>query len=202
MWRRFERATSLRSCSASLMSSRLIDVSPWSSAAAEGTWTSWLSQLRKPSPGSEASEGWWRIWRTWASGRNSTSIFYCRCLGGPMDVYSRVVDWLAKLGEDVSSSSTTRWISDWFKKADKNNDGRMNFKEVRDLLKMMNVDMSEHHAHRLFTVRPSPPSRGHSLDTVQRVVHSNSALSLSHRWLINPSQAHWRMMSLCSSTRC
>lgn len=29
----------------------------------------------------------------------------------------------------------------------------MNFKEVQDLLKMMNVDMNEHHAHRLFTVR-------------------------------------------------
>ncbi|PIO30846.1 hypothetical protein AB205_0047720 [Aquarana catesbeiana] len=42
------------------------------------------------------------------------------------------------------------WIWDWFKKADKNNDGRMNFKEVQDLLKMMNVDMSEHHAYRLF----------------------------------------------------
>lgn len=28
----------------------------------------------------------------------------------------------------------------------------MNFKEVRDLLKMMNVDMNEHHALRLFTV--------------------------------------------------
>lgn len=31
----------------------------------------------------------------------------------------------------------------------------MNFKEVLDLLKMMNVDMNEHHAHRLFTVRVS-----------------------------------------------
>lgn len=30
----------------------------------------------------------------------------------------------------------------------------MNFKEVRDLLKMMNVDMNEHHAMRLFTVSP------------------------------------------------
>lgn len=28
----------------------------------------------------------------------------------------------------------------------------MNFKEVRDLLKMMNVGMNEHHALRLFTV--------------------------------------------------
>lgn len=46
----------------------------------------------------------------------------------------------------------SRWICDWFKKADKNGDGRMNFKEVRDLLKMMNVDMNEHHALRLFTV--------------------------------------------------
>lgn len=51
-------------------------------------------------------------------------------------------------------SVTPRWISDWFKKADKNKDGRMNFKEVQDLLKMMNVDMNEHHAHRLFTVWP------------------------------------------------
>lgn len=47
---------------------------------------------------------------------------------------------------------TPRWICDWFKKADKNGDGRMNFKEVRDLLKMMNVDMNEHHALRLFMV--------------------------------------------------
>lgn len=53
----------------------------------------------------------------------------------------------------LSLCGIPRWISDWFKKADKNNDGRMNFKEVQDLLKMMNVDMNEHHAHRLFTVR-------------------------------------------------
>ncbi|XP_062845640.1 1-phosphatidylinositol 4,5-bisphosphate phosphodiesterase delta-4 [Trichomycterus rosablanca] len=45
-----------------------------------------------------------------------------------------------------------QWIWDWFKKADKNGDGRMNFKEVRDLLKMMNVDMNEDHALRLFTM--------------------------------------------------
>ncbi|XP_078100137.1 1-phosphatidylinositol 4,5-bisphosphate phosphodiesterase delta-4-like [Sander vitreus] len=45
-----------------------------------------------------------------------------------------------------------QWIGDWFRKADKNNDGRMNFREVRDLLKMMNVDMNEHHARCLFTM--------------------------------------------------
>uniref|UniRef100_A0A672UHM2 Phosphoinositide phospholipase C n=1 Tax=Strigops habroptila TaxID=2489341 RepID=A0A672UHM2_STRHB len=36
------------------------------------------------------------------------------------------------------------WIRDWFQKADKNKDGRMNFKEVQRLLKMMNAaDKSE-----------------------------------------------------------
>ncbi|XP_032880827.1 1-phosphatidylinositol 4,5-bisphosphate phosphodiesterase delta-4 [Amblyraja radiata] len=42
------------------------------------------------------------------------------------------------------------WISDWFQKADKDKDGRMNFKEVRELLKMMNVNMNEDHSLRLF----------------------------------------------------
>lgn len=66
------------------------------------------------------------------------------------------------LNVTLSLSGVPRWIGDWFKKADKNNDGRMNFKEVQDLLKMMNVDMNEHHAHRLFTVRAfesSSPAR-------------------------------------------
>ncbi|XP_069792111.1 1-phosphatidylinositol 4,5-bisphosphate phosphodiesterase delta-4 [Narcine bancroftii] len=43
-----------------------------------------------------------------------------------------------------------QWISDWFQKADKDKDGRMNFKEVRDLLKMMNVNMNEDRSLRLF----------------------------------------------------
>uniref|UniRef100_A0A673HE76 Phosphoinositide phospholipase C n=1 Tax=Sinocyclocheilus rhinocerous TaxID=307959 RepID=A0A673HE76_9TELE len=38
-----------------------------------------------------------------------------------------------------------RWISDWFLKADLNKDGRINFKEAKKLLKMMNVDMNEEH---------------------------------------------------------
>ncbi|XP_077473899.1 1-phosphatidylinositol 4,5-bisphosphate phosphodiesterase delta-4-like [Stigmatopora argus] len=45
-----------------------------------------------------------------------------------------------------------QWIQDWFHKADKNKDGKMNFKEVRTLLKMMNVDMNEEHAFYLFTM--------------------------------------------------
>ncbi|XP_038575976.1 1-phosphatidylinositol 4,5-bisphosphate phosphodiesterase delta-4-like isoform X1 [Micropterus salmoides] len=45
-----------------------------------------------------------------------------------------------------------QWVRDWFQKADKNKDGKMNFKEVRKLLKMMNVDMNEEHALYLFTM--------------------------------------------------
>uniref|UniRef100_A0A3Q4H6I4 Phosphoinositide phospholipase C n=1 Tax=Neolamprologus brichardi TaxID=32507 RepID=A0A3Q4H6I4_NEOBR len=64
---------------------------------------------------------------------------------------------MRKLIENVENMESSlivvlRWIGEWFKKADKNNDGRMNFKEVQDLLKMMNVDMNEHHAHHLFTM--------------------------------------------------
>ncbi|KAM6934380.1 1-phosphatidylinositol 4,5-bisphosphate phosphodiesterase delta-4 [Xenentodon cancila] len=45
-----------------------------------------------------------------------------------------------------------QWVWDWFQKADKNKDGKMNFKEVKTLLKMMNVDMNEEHALHLFTM--------------------------------------------------
>ncbi|XP_069031356.1 1-phosphatidylinositol 4,5-bisphosphate phosphodiesterase delta-4 isoform X1 [Embiotoca jacksoni] len=61
----------------------------------------------------------------------------------------KLMENLENMGE---REKLDQWICDWFKKADKNHDGRMNFKEVRDLLKMMNVDMNEHHAHRLFTM--------------------------------------------------
>ncbi|XP_029460968.1 1-phosphatidylinositol 4,5-bisphosphate phosphodiesterase delta-4 [Rhinatrema bivittatum] len=61
---------------------------------------------------------------------------------------------LRKLIETVTNMDQKeiidQWICDWFQKADKNKDGRMNFKEVQDLLKMMNVDMNELHAYRLF----------------------------------------------------
>ncbi|KAM3857241.1 1-phosphatidylinositol 4,5-bisphosphate phosphodiesterase delta-4 [Diretmus argenteus] len=61
----------------------------------------------------------------------------------------KLIENLENMGE---REKLDQWIGDWFKKADKNNDGRMNFKEVQDLLKMMNVDMNEHHAHHLFTM--------------------------------------------------
>nr|XP_033800027.1 1-phosphatidylinositol 4,5-bisphosphate phosphodiesterase delta-4 [Geotrypetes seraphini] len=64
------------------------------------------------------------------------------------------VQGLRKLIETVTNMDQKelmdQWICDWFQKADKNKDGRMNFKEVQDLLKMMNVDMNEIHAYCLF----------------------------------------------------
>ncbi|KAM6945687.1 1-phosphatidylinositol 4,5-bisphosphate phosphodiesterase delta-4 [Aplochiton taeniatus] len=67
----------------------------------------------------------------------------------------KLLENLENMGE---REKLDQWICDWFKKADRNNDGRMNFKEVRDLLKMMNVDMNEHHALRLFTMADNSQS--------------------------------------------
>ncbi|KAM4626800.1 1-phosphatidylinositol 4,5-bisphosphate phosphodiesterase delta-4 [Discoglossus pictus] len=88
-----------------------------------------------------------------------TIVFYGR--RGNLDLIANTAEeaqgWiqgLQKLIETVRNMDQKelldQWINDWFQKADKNKDGRMNFKEVQDLLKMMNVDMNEHHAFRLF----------------------------------------------------
>uniref|UniRef100_A0A668AS48 Phosphoinositide phospholipase C n=2 Tax=Myripristis murdjan TaxID=586833 RepID=A0A668AS48_9TELE len=61
-----------------------------------------------------------------------------------------------------------QWVLDWFQKADKNKDGRMNFKEVRKLLKMMNVEMNEEHAFHLFTM--ADRSESGSLE-IEQFVH-------------------------------
>nr|XP_057937653.1 1-phosphatidylinositol 4,5-bisphosphate phosphodiesterase delta-4-like [Doryrhamphus excisus] len=67
--------------------------------------------------------------------------------------------WIRGLRKLINKAQTMdekqrldQWVRDWFHKADKNKDGKMNFKEVRTLLKMMNVDMNEEHAFHLFTM--------------------------------------------------
>nr|XP_033773399.1 1-phosphatidylinositol 4,5-bisphosphate phosphodiesterase delta-3 isoform X2 [Geotrypetes seraphini]XP_033773400.1 1-phosphatidylinositol 4,5-bisphosphate phosphodiesterase delta-3 isoform X2 [Geotrypetes seraphini] len=42
------------------------------------------------------------------------------------------------------------WIRDYLHQADKNKDNKMTFKEVKNLLKMINIDMNDIYAHRLF----------------------------------------------------
>uniref|UniRef100_A0A3P8WIF6 Phosphoinositide phospholipase C n=1 Tax=Cynoglossus semilaevis TaxID=244447 RepID=A0A3P8WIF6_CYNSE len=65
--------------------------------------------------------------------------------------------WIQGVRKLIHRSSTMnekerldQWVWDWFRKADKNKDGKMDFKEVRKLLKMMNVEMNEEHALHLF----------------------------------------------------
>uniref|UniRef100_G3T953 Phosphoinositide phospholipase C n=1 Tax=Loxodonta africana TaxID=9785 RepID=G3T953_LOXAF len=42
------------------------------------------------------------------------------------------------------------WLSDWFQRGDKNQDGRMTFREVQRLLHLMNVEMDQEYAFQLF----------------------------------------------------
>ncbi|XP_006867927.1 PREDICTED: 1-phosphatidylinositol 4,5-bisphosphate phosphodiesterase delta-4 [Chrysochloris asiatica] len=42
------------------------------------------------------------------------------------------------------------WLSDWFQRGDKNQDGRMSFREVQRLLHLMNVEMEQEYAFQLF----------------------------------------------------
>ncbi|NXK29234.1 PLCD4 phosphodiesterase, partial [Arenaria interpres] len=89
-----------------------------------------------------------------------TIVFYGR--RGNLDLIAGSAEearcWIQGLHQLIKPTSfpltpalvSCTWIRDWFQKADKNKDGRMNFKEVQRLLKMMNVDMNEDHALRLF----------------------------------------------------
>ncbi|XP_038441669.1 1-phosphatidylinositol 4,5-bisphosphate phosphodiesterase delta-4 isoform X1 [Canis lupus familiaris] len=43
-----------------------------------------------------------------------------------------------------------QWLSDWFQRGDKNQDGRMSFQEVQRLLHLMNVEMDQEYAFHLF----------------------------------------------------
>ncbi|XP_004864641.1 1-phosphatidylinositol 4,5-bisphosphate phosphodiesterase delta-4 isoform X2 [Heterocephalus glaber] len=43
-----------------------------------------------------------------------------------------------------------QWLSDWFQRGDKNQDGRMSFEEVQRLLHLMNVEMDQEYAFSLF----------------------------------------------------
>ncbi|KAM9850436.1 1-phosphatidylinositol 4,5-bisphosphate phosphodiesterase delta-4-like [Aulostomus maculatus] len=75
-----------------------------------------------------------------------------------------------------------QWVWDWFQKADKNKDGKMNFKEVRKLLKMMNVDMSEEHALHLFTM--ADKSESGSLEIEQFVLFYKMLTQRDEVWKV------------------
>uniref|UniRef100_A0A8B9QZT5 Phosphoinositide phospholipase C n=1 Tax=Anas platyrhynchos TaxID=8839 RepID=A0A8B9QZT5_ANAPL len=92
------------------------------------------------------------------SERCFTIVFYGR--RGNLDLIAGSAEeaqcWVQGLRQliEVATSMDQRERIDQYPsrghRADKNKDGRMNFKEVQRLLKMMNVDMNEDHALRLF----------------------------------------------------
>ncbi|XP_077436235.1 1-phosphatidylinositol 4,5-bisphosphate phosphodiesterase delta-4 [Vanacampus margaritifer] len=75
-----------------------------------------------------------------------------------------------------------QWVQDWFHKADKNKDGKMNFKEVRKLLKMMNVEMNEEHALYLFTM--ADRSQSGSLELEQFVLFYKMLTQRDEVWRV------------------
>lgn len=48
--------------------------------------------------------------------------------------------------------STYTWIHSYLHRADSNQDSKMSFKEIKGLLRMVNVDMDDMYAYRLFKV--------------------------------------------------
>lgn len=65
--------------------------------------------------------------------------------------------YLCKVFESCIYSLTfDTWIRGYLKRADQNQDGKMSYDEVKRLLQMINIDLSEHYARCLFKVRVDP----------------------------------------------
>lgn len=52
--------------------------------------------------------------------------------------------------------STHTWIHSYLHRADSDQDSKMSFKEIKSLLRMVNVDMNDMYAYRLFKVTAAP----------------------------------------------
>ncbi|XP_054643377.1 1-phosphatidylinositol 4,5-bisphosphate phosphodiesterase delta-4-like [Dunckerocampus dactyliophorus] len=97
--------------------------------------------------------------------------------------------WIRGLRKLINKAQTMdekqrldQWVRDWFHKADKNKDGKMNFKEVRTLLKMMNVDMNDEHAFHLFTM--ADQSESGSLESEQFVLFYKMLTQRDEVWRV------------------
>ncbi|XP_053525193.1 1-phosphatidylinositol 4,5-bisphosphate phosphodiesterase delta-4 isoform X1 [Artibeus jamaicensis] len=121
-WRQCVRAMSLSCCAAWKRSSPWSRASPSSSMAAAPTWTWWPTVLRRPRSGCRDSSYWWTLSPAWTDRSGLISI----------------------------SRMEPGWLSDWFQRGDKNQDGRMSFPEVQRLLHLMNVEMEPEYAFQLF----------------------------------------------------
>lgn len=52
--------------------------------------------------------------------------------------------------------SAHTWIHSYLHRADSDQDSKMSFKEIKSLLRMVNVDMNDMYAYRLFKVNSDP----------------------------------------------
>nr|KAF6450892.1 phospholipase C delta 4 [Molossus molossus] len=123
-WRQCVIAMSPSCCAAWRRNFPWSMVSPSSSMAAAPTWTWWPTVLRRPRFGCRGSSYWWTLSPAWTNRSGWTSI--------------------------SSMESEPGWLSDWFQRGDKNQDGRMSFEEVQRLLHLMNVEMEPEYAFQLF----------------------------------------------------
>ncbi|XP_074047457.1 1-phosphatidylinositol 4,5-bisphosphate phosphodiesterase delta-4 isoform X1 [Macrotis lagotis] len=75
-------------------------------------------------------------------------------VAGSVEEAQSWVQGLRRLLEIITSmdqqEKMDQWLSDWFQQGDKDQDGRMSFREVQRLLRLMNVDMDPDHALQLF----------------------------------------------------
>uniref|UniRef100_A0A4X2K0I0 Phosphoinositide phospholipase C n=1 Tax=Vombatus ursinus TaxID=29139 RepID=A0A4X2K0I0_VOMUR len=75
-------------------------------------------------------------------------------VAGSIEEAQSWVQGLRRLQEIITSmdqqEKMDQWLSDWFQQGDKDQDGRMSFREVQRLLRLMNVDMDPEHALQLF----------------------------------------------------
>ncbi|XP_036611208.1 1-phosphatidylinositol 4,5-bisphosphate phosphodiesterase delta-4 isoform X1 [Trichosurus vulpecula] len=75
-------------------------------------------------------------------------------VAGSIEEAQSWVQGLRRLLEIITSmdqqEKMDQWLSDWFQQGDKDQDGRMSFREVQRLLRLMNVDMDPEHALQLF----------------------------------------------------
>ncbi|XP_060479572.2 1-phosphatidylinositol 4,5-bisphosphate phosphodiesterase delta-4 isoform X4 [Panthera onca] len=88
-----------------------------------------------------------------------TIVFHGRCSN--LDLVANSVEeaqmWMRGLQHLVDFVTSMdqkerldQWLSDWFQRGDKNQDGRMSFPEVQRLLHLMNVEMDQEYALQLF----------------------------------------------------
>lgn len=76
----------------------------------------------------------------------------CVCSRGRLPICQLPVSWGRGPASCGYFLSTHTWIHSYLHRADSNQDSKMSFKEIKNLLRMVNVDMNDMYAYGLFKV--------------------------------------------------